>query len=213
MDFSDRRPAPKYSIRDAVKNKSIILLIFISLFTMRPIYADDVRENEINAMKDRRGNLFDGKGEERYAVELGWRYIKMGYFETALMRFNQALLFNKEYGPAYFGIAVVYSVRKKIDLAIENYKESIKFDPTNSNSYGNLGLALIYSNKLNEAKPCLEKAIELDPNNGDAQINNALYYFKVKKCSKAWEHIHLAEKVGAKINGDFLKDLNSQCPT
>ena len=86
----------------------------------------------------------DVKQHAQGAVELGWRYFNKGDMDTALKRFNQALILNPDFAPAYFGIAYVYSVQNKLDLAVQNYKKSIEKDPTHSDSYSNLGLALLY---------------------------------------------------------------------
>src|SRR3989338_8757959 len=143
---------------------------------------------------------FNSYGDEvkeraRKAVELGWSYFHKGDLGTALKRFNQALIIDKNFAPAYFGIAYVYSLQNKLDLAIENYKKSIELDPSYSHSYSNLGLALLYINKKDEALPMLKKALEIDPKNGDAHVNIATYYFVVEDYQKAWEHVHIAQNL------------------
>src|SRR4051794_10594201 len=112
----------------------------------------------------------DVKQHAQGAVELGWRYFNRGDTDTALKRFNQALILDPNFAPAYFGIAYVYSVQNKLDLAIQNYRKSIEKDPTSAHSYSNLGLALLYTGQRNEALPMLKKALELDPKNGDAHV-------------------------------------------
>lgn len=146
------------------------------------------------------------------AVELGWSYFQKGDLETALKRFNQALILDPDFAPGYFGIAYVYSVQNKLDLAIQNYKKSIDKDPTHSDSYSNLGLALLYSNKPIEALPMLKRAIEINPKNGDAQVNIALYYFGVSDYTNAWKHIHLAQDNHSEVKPEFLRDLKAKMP-
>lgn len=99
----------------------------------------------------------DVKHHAKHAVELGWSYFQKGDMDTALKRFNQALILDPDFAPGYFGIAYVYSVQNKLELAIQNYKKSIEKDPTHSDSYSNLGLALLYSDKPIEALPMLKK--------------------------------------------------------
>jgi len=154
----------------------------------------------------------DVKQHAQGAVELGWRYFNKGDLDTALKRFNQALILDPDFAPAYFGIAYVYSVQNKLNLAIQNYKKSIEKDQTHSDSYSNLGLALLYSNKPTEAFPNLKKAIEINPKNGDAQVNIALYYFGMADYSTAWKHIHLAQDNRARIKPEFLNDLRKKMP-
>ena len=154
----------------------------------------------------------DIKGHAKGAVELGWSYFKKDDPATALKRFNQALIIDPNFAPAYFGMAYVYSYQNKLDLAIQNYRKSIEKDPTFSHSYSNLGLALLYSDKPKEALPNLKKALDIDPKNGDAHVNIALYYFAAGDYSSSWRHIHLAQDYKANVNPNFVRDLKGKLP-
>jgi len=154
----------------------------------------------------------DVKHHAKGAVELGWSYFSRGDMDTALKRFNQALILDPDFAPAYFGVAYVYSVQNKLDLAIQNYRKSIEKDPTFSHSYSNLGLALLYSGNRNEALPNLKKALAIDPKNGDAHVNIALYYFDVGDYTSSWRHIHLAQDNKTTVNPNFLRDLKAKSP-
>lgn len=152
----------------------------------------------------------DVKQHAKGAVELGWSYFNKGDLDTALKRFNQALILDPNFAPAYFGMAYVYSVQNKLELAIPNYRKSIEKDPTYSHSYSNLGLTLLYSGKSKEALLNLKKALEIDSKNGDAHVNIALYYFDVGDYSLSWRHVHLAQDYKATVNPNFLRDLKGK---
>ena len=154
----------------------------------------------------------DVKHHSKHAVELGWGYFQKGDMDTALKRFNQALILDPDFAPGYFGIAYVYSVQNKLDLAIKNYQKSIEKDPSHTDTYSNLGLALLYSNKPLDAVPMLKKAIEINPKNGDAHVNIALYYFGVGDYTNAWKHIHLAQDNNASVKPEFIRDLEGKMP-
>lgn len=171
-----------------------ILLLAIAMLCIHPAVAQDVKRH--------------AKG----VVELGWSYFNKGDTDTALKRFNQALILEPEFAPAYFGIAYVYSVQNKLDLAIQNYRKSIDKDPTFSHSYSNLGLALLYSGKPTEALLNLKKALDIDPKNGDAHVNIAMYYFNAGDYLSSWKHIHLAQDCKADVNPNFLRDLKGKSP-
>lgn len=171
-----------------------VLLLGLALLCGLPAAAQDVRHH--------------AKG----AVELGWSYFNKGDMDTALRRFNQALILDPHFAPAYFGIAYVYSAQNRLDLAIPNYRKSIEKDPTFSHSYSNLGLALLYSGKPQDAFAMLKKALDIDPKNGDAHVNMALYYFSAGDYSSCWKHIHWAKDHKAAVNPDFLRDLREKMP-
>ena len=154
----------------------------------------------------------DVKHHAKGAVELGWSYFNKGDADTALKRFNQALILDPNFAPAYFGIAYVYSVQNKLDLAIQNYRKSIEKDPTFSHSYSNLGLALLYSGNPKDALPMLKKALDIAPQNGDAHVNIALYYFSTRDYPSSWKHVHFAQDNKAAVNPNFLRDLKGKMP-
>ena len=154
----------------------------------------------------------DVKRHAKDAVELGWSYFNKGDPDTALRRFNQALILDSNFAPAYFGMAYVYSVQNKLDLTIQNYRKSIEKDPTFSHSYSNLGLALLYSDNPMEAFLNLKKALDIDPKNGDAHVNIALYYFVAADYLSSWTHVHLARDYQANVDPNFIRDLKAKLP-
>lgn len=181
-----------FNVRNPMLSMMRILLLTILIWGGVPAIAQDVKHHA------------------KHAVELGWSYFQKGDMDTALKRFNQALILDPDFAPGYFGIAYVYSVQNKLDLAIKNYQKSIEKDPTHSDSYSNLGLALLYSDKPEEALLMLKRAVEINPKNGDAQVNIGLYYFRVGDYSAAWKHIHLAQENNAAVKPEFLRDLKGK---
>lgn len=171
-----------------------VLLFTILVISASPVPAQDVK--------------YHAKG----AVELGWNYFNRGDQNTALKRFNQALILDPDFAPAYFGVAYVYSVQNKFELAIQYYRKSIEKDPTFSNAYSNLGLPLVYSGKLDEALPHLQRALVIDPKNGDAHINICLYYLNIGDYTASWKHLHLAQAYKAKVSPGLLHDLKEKMP-
>jgi Tfp pilus assembly protein PilF len=171
-----------------------ILFLVIAILCSYPVVAQDVKHHA------------------KSVVELGWSYLNNGNTDTALKRFNQALILDPDFAPAYFGIAYLYSVQNKFDLAIQNYRKSIEIDPTFSHAYSNLGLALLHSGKPNEALPNLQKALDIDLKNGDAHLDIALYYFDAGDFSSSWKHIHLAQDYKATVIPNFLRDLKAKSP-
>ena len=154
----------------------------------------------------------DVKSHAEHAVELGWDYFNRGDAETALKRFNQALILNSDFAPAYFGIAYIYSIENKLGLAIENYRKCIVKDPSFSHAYSNLGLALLYTGSREEALLNLSKALEIDPKNGDAHVNMALYYYDAGDYVLAWKHVHLAQDYKSAVDPGLLRKLNEKLP-
>ena len=170
--------------------KSIICLIFSFLVSSEMLAQDS------------------NQSQAEHAVERGWQYFNRGDVETALKRFNQARIIDKEFAPAYFGTAYVLSTQGNLDKAIGFYEKTITLEPEFPHSYSNLGLALIYQGKMGAAFKHLNKAIELVPNDGDVNVNMAVWHYEAGQYAKAWKHVKAAVKYGANVNNAFIKDLS-----
>jgi len=152
----------------------------------------------------------DTSSHEINAVKLGWQYFNRGDADTALKRFNQARILNKNFAPAYFGTAYVLSTQGKLNEAIGYYQKTIELEPSFPHSYSNLGLALTYMGKKEEAFKYLQKAIKLAPEDGDINVNIATWYFENGQYQKAWKHVKAAKKYGANVKETFIQDLSSK---
>ena len=93
------------------------------------------------------------------------------------------------------------------DLAISDYTKATGINPNLPQAYNNRGGA--YINKGNNDQAILDcsKAIALYPNYADAFNNRGTAYYHKKEYDKAWADVNKAEKLGASVDPQFLKDL------
>lgn len=68
--------------------------------------------------------------------------------------------------------------RGDLESAIESYKNSISFDPTDPDVYNNLGVAYLRLDKLNEAIEVFKTSIDLDPVYARTYNNLGTCFFK-----------------------------------
>ncbi len=176
------------SMRSAI---AIIILLASTLF----IRAEDVLSGP------------DMKKFATGATELGWKYFYKGDYDTALRRFQMAIRHDKDYAPAYYGVAYVYSNQGKLDDAIKYYRETIKRDKTYVYTYANLGYALLQKEQFREALYMLDKALDIDPNCGEAYLSYANYYAFKQDWKKAEQSVNKAVKYGQKLQPHFRKML------
>ena len=57
-----------------------------------------------------------------------------------------------------------------------------------------------------------ERSVELHPGNASLRVNLARTYFELGDCTKAWEHVITAEKLGVQAPSDFLENLGRAMP-
>jgi Tfp pilus assembly protein PilF len=142
-----------------------------------------------------------------HAVELGWQYFNKGDNETALKRFQIAIRLDPDFGPAYYGVAYVYSVEGKLDQAIEFYRETLKRDTSYPYTYANLGYALLQKGQDKEALEMLDRALAIYPKCGEAYLSYANYYAGKERWKDAEVAVNHAIEFGQKLNPEFAKIL------
>ncbi|MBU0674969.1 MAG: tetratricopeptide repeat protein [Proteobacteria bacterium] len=146
-------------------------------------------------------------------VEKGREFFKNGDFDAALGRFNQAIILDPGYAPAYYGSAQVYGARNQMSQAIHYFRKTIELaDPPMVDAYVNLGIALMVTGKEDESFQMFQKALEIDPDNRNVHANLAQYYCSQLNGAKAWAHIKIAQRLGLKVNEEQLTDMESICP-
>lgn len=146
-------------------------------------------------------------------VEKAWASYNGGDLDTALKQFQQATVLDPKFAPGYYGMAYVYSVQNRLDLAIVNYRKTIALaDPPYTHAYGNLGLALLMSGQNKEGLAMVQKALVIDPTNGDAHLTLANYYCSEKNGKLAWEHLKKGQKLGVQADPRLLEEMKKECP-
>jgi Tfp pilus assembly protein PilF len=142
-----------------------------------------------------------------HAVELGWKYFDKGDNDTALKRFQIAIREDPDFGPAYYGVAYVYSVEGKLDQAIGFYRETLKHDTSYPYTYANLGYALLLKGQDKEALVMLDKALAIYPKCGEAYLSYANYYAGKERWKDAEVAVNHAVEYGQKLHPEFVKLL------
>lgn len=97
-------------------------------------------------------------------IRIGITYRELGVFDQALEFFAQAASINQQIGvqdpTPYIGIAKTYIQQGEFFSAALNAEKALEFDPTNANTYGQLGIIYIKSRNFEGAMPVLQCAVE-----------------------------------------------------
>jgi tetratricopeptide (TPR) repeat protein len=67
------------------------------------------------------------KENSKSAAKLGWKYYYSGDFDTAIKRFNQAWMLDRENADAFYGFGLILGQRAREEETEKNLLESIKF--------------------------------------------------------------------------------------
>jgi tetratricopeptide (TPR) repeat protein len=96
--------------------------------------------------------------------ELGRFLLERGDADAALKAFKQAIVLNREYAPAYIGMAQAAIKTGEYDAALVGLKQAVKADAKNADALW--GLALLYEEKLDlpdQAKKTYQEFARLFP--------------------------------------------------
>ena len=135
------------------------------------------------------------------------------YYRRAIKNYYRSIYYNKEFEPAYLGLAKAYLGLGMIDSAKIIYKKVLELNPSSSKGYQGLGFVYgIIEKNYPEAEKYYKKAIEIDPGNADAYFGLAKLYEKQGKpelCDTLYEEA-IAKKPDfaplLKSAGLFYKD-------
>ncbi|NMC11332.1 MAG: tetratricopeptide repeat protein [Chloroflexi bacterium] len=96
-------------------------------------------------------------------VYIGRNYLSLKLYERALEYFARAANINAQIGVKnsvpYIEIAKTYSQQGEFFIAAVNAEKGLSFDPTNANTYGQLGIIYIRARNYEGAMPVLQCAV------------------------------------------------------
>lgn len=96
-------------------------------------------------------------------VYIGRNYLSLRLYDRALEYYAKAAAINKQLGVRNpipnLEIAKVYTQQGEFFIAARNAEAALSFDPTNANTYGQLGIIYIRSRNYEGARPALKCAV------------------------------------------------------
>ena len=165
------------------------------------------------------------------SVQLGWQYYYKGDYDTAIKRFNQGWMFNRENPEVYWGFGLVMGQRASQEEPEYNLKESIRClqlangkAPSNEKIIGDLAFSHIivgqyYKEEKNDAKAqshfetaneLLVKASRIDPKYPPFIAHWSDLYFYMGDYQQAKEKADEAIRMGYKFSPDYIKNLEEK---
>lgn len=186
--------------------------------------------NELPMYGGQHNPTVDGNPDlSRDATQRGWKAYYQGDLDTAIKRFNQGWMFDRENPEVYWGFGLVMGRRASQENPEKNLKESIRLlqmahekTPKNGRIMGDLAfshtiLGHYYKSEVKNDKLAAEqfgKAGELFPRAFEADseypptvANWSVYYFYTEDYPKAKSKADEATVIGYRFAPGYIKDL------
>jgi len=213
-----------------MKTKILILSTLLLVCLTQPVHAEH-QMDEI-PMYDGQHNpqITENKEFSENAAQLGWKYYYSGDYPTAIKRFNQAWMFNRNNPEAFWGFGLIMGARSKEENPKKNLNESIKFlekADTLSKNNPRIMIDLAYSETVlgyflkgtqkkgfqshfDKAEILFKESKKLEKTYPLLYSNWSVLYFYEEKYIEAKEKLDIAKNLGFKPNPDYEKDLTTK---
>lgn len=216
--------------RPGMRKGLALMVIFVLVITVCPAWATERPMNELPMYGGKHDPVVPtNKNFSRSAAELGWKYYYAGDFDTAIKRFNQAWMFDRQSTDAFWGFGLVMGQRAEKEDQEHNLRESIKYlamanssSPRNGKimvdlafSYTLLGAFLIEKKEsakgeFAEAKSLYEQAAKLEPQYPLVYANWGLLEFFSGHYPAAQHLLRKAKDLGFKPDPAYEKELEGK---
>jgi protein O-mannosyl-transferase len=121
---------------------------------------------------------------------------KARYYELSLQHCEKAFKIDPQMQTVNFILGTIYGRYKNdLDKSIYYLNNAMNLDPSNINSYNNLGIAYGLSKQYNKAIDVFEKGLKVSPENIDILNNLVITYNMIGKADKAAEYARKAKQI------------------
>lgn len=165
----------------------------------------------------------------KHAAKRGWKAFYEGDLDTAMKRFNQAWMFDRENPEVYWGFGLVMGQRASQGEPKKNLEESIRFlkmavnrDKQNGRLLGDLAFSYTLlghyqksdgqggNENFEKARELFPAAFKLDSEYPSTVANWSVFYFYTQDYKAAKKKAEEATKMGFKLSPGYLKDLENK---
>jgi len=132
-------------------------------------------------------------------------WVQLSYWRENTELVGHALEVTENNSFLHYTLGLIYAQQGKTDLAVSEYRESLRIDPANSEAYVSLGLCFENSGKIDWAIGQYQAALLIQPNNPQYHIHLADALFRQGMIDDAIGHLYKALELNP---GDEIAVLN-----
>jgi tetratricopeptide (TPR) repeat protein len=148
----------------------LVLLGSVAFFVVRQVLKTRRIESALSRLQSKL-NKEKGTAEEYY--ELGSILLDKRLFTQAIAQFQKAIkletLEGQDLAAVYNALGFAYFAQEQYDLAIKQYKESLKLLPEYVTALNNLGHSYERKQLASQALECYEQSLAIEPSNQTAK--------------------------------------------
>jgi tetratricopeptide (TPR) repeat protein len=149
----------------------LILLAGLGVFVLGQIIKTRRLDKTYRQLQNK---IKDGKGAAQDFYQLGSIYLDKKLYVQSINLLQKALKSKEEIEPEnqaliYNALGFAYNTQEQYELAIRNYKEAIKLNPSYVVALNNLGSVYEKKQLTNKALETYQAALAIDPNNKAAK--------------------------------------------
>lgn len=183
--------------------KKFILFLSILIFTCSVVNADELSDKinvlyAQNNLKEAFELLISIPQEQRTSQNwllLGNILEDEGKLDEAIFMYHSAIALDEKDYKAHYNLANAYLSQDKPNLAVEEFKKVIKYNPNFAYGYYNLGCTYLKLGKIKQAKLEFLRAIEKDNQVADFHYNLAYTYKQLKNDKQAQVYLDYYNKL------------------
>ena len=167
----------------------------------------------------------DKTAASNHMINLGFQYLYKGDLKTAMYRFNQSYLLDRENSDIYWGFGAIYMSLSNLEEAKEQYEEGLRLNSKNTHlltDYGTYFLAKYYEVKSSNAKEAgnylsqainqLNKSYDINQKDQNTLYKLSICHLMNNDCKNARKFYELCKiEGGAPIDDEYTKELNKLC--
>lgn len=146
------------------------ILAISSVFLIRQIIKTRKIESALGQLQRK---LAKEKGTAQEYFQLGSIFLNKRVYSQAIAQFQKSLkcddLPDTESALVYNALGYAYFAQEQYDLAVRQYKEALKINPTYVTALNNLGHAYERKQLTSQALEAYEQALAIEPNNSTAK--------------------------------------------
>jgi tetratricopeptide (TPR) repeat protein len=165
----------------------------------------------------------NGKSRSQASLEvanIGWRALRAKDLDTAIKRFNQAWLLDRDNAPALWGFGVWEAMNERHGKAEDFLRQALAIETRDPGLYVDLGRTIMINGaqgndgaKLREARTLFASAKQLNQNFLQAYVQEAALDVVEGKYADAWQEVVAGERIDAHgVDPDLLAELETRMP-
>ena len=131
-----------------------------------------------------------------------------GRYPDALGDYDQAISLDPDLAEAWFNRGKACVRAGRMQEGLRDLDQAVALKPEYAEAFWNRGNVYAAADRYAEAIGDYTRAIAINPGYAAAYVNRAVAYYRVKEFARALSDVRAAQRLGGRVNPDFLRLLS-----